>query len=74
MPLLGLVKNEERCAVLLYRQKLWEVLKVTAVYMLRLRAVLFDTECVGTDRNVQERSDMCDMQSTRDTTVMSTKN
>lgn len=37
MPLLGLVKKEERSVVLLYRLKLWKVLKVTKVYVLSLR-------------------------------------
>jgi hypothetical protein len=36
----------KRSVVLLYGQKLWEVLKVTAVYVLSLSTVLFDTECI----------------------------
>jgi len=46
VPLLGLIKKEEISLVLLYRQKLWKVLKVTKVYVLSLRTVLFHTECV----------------------------
>ena len=60
VPLLGLVRKEEISVALLYRQKLWKVLKFTAVYVLSLRTVLFHTECVWADRNVQETSDMCD--------------
>jgi len=59
VPLLGSIKKEERSVVLLCRQKLWKVLKVTTVYVLSLRMVLFHTECVWADRNVQERSDIC---------------
>jgi hypothetical protein len=39
-------KKEERSVILLYRQKLWMVLKVTKVYVLSLRTVLFRTVCV----------------------------
>jgi len=59
VPLLGSIKKEERSVVLLRRHKLWKVLQVTTVYVLSLRTVLFHTECVWADRNVQERSDMC---------------
>jgi hypothetical protein len=37
VPLLGLIKKEERSVVLLYRLKLWKVLKVTKVNVLSLR-------------------------------------
>jgi len=46
VPILGLIKKEERSVVLLCRHKLWKVLKITAVCVLSLRAVLFHTECV----------------------------
>ena len=59
VPILGLIKKEERSVVLLCRHKLRKVLKVTAVCVLSLRTLLFHTECVWADRNIQERSDVC---------------
>ena len=47
MPLLGLIQKEERSVALLYRQELWKVVKVTTVYVLSLRTVLFHTVCMS---------------------------
>jgi hypothetical protein len=47
VPLLGLIQKEERSVALLCGQRLWKVLKVTTVYVLSLRTVLFHTVCMS---------------------------
>ena len=74
VPLLGLIQKEERSVALLYRQKLWKVVKVTTVYVLSLRTVLCHTVCMSGRKCSRKVRHVWQMQSTRDTPWMSTRN
>jgi len=72
VPLLGLIKKEERFVVLLCRQKWWKVLKVTTVCVLSLRTVLFHTVCMTKQKCSRKFRNMWQMESTWNFPSMST--